>query len=96
MNERDLIRILVRLHPVLSPATAVRMTDVPDIVYPPEKIPTRSDPDLENCYLVAWVDYLLALLTCPQPITQACVDEKYDDYCIAVVTCETLHPPSSE
>lgn len=65
-----------------------------DIVWPPEKEPTHDDEDLIACYLSAWMDYLSALLDCPDPITQTCVDECYDDYCVAVVTCETLHPPS--
>jgi hypothetical protein len=70
-----------------------RMGPTDDITYPPEKQPTHDDPDLILCYALAWADYLIALLACPEPITQECVDAAYDDYCIAVVTCETLHPP---
>jgi hypothetical protein len=66
-----------------------------EINWPPEKQPTHDDEDLIACYLAAWVDYLASLLDCPQPITQACVDEKYAEYEIAVVTCETLYPPPS-
>lgn len=90
-NKPITAREAVQIFLTLSKATSPSAADT-EINYPPEKEPSHKGIDLAICYAVAWAEYLLALTMCVMPITQECVDQKYDVYCDEILTCESNWP----